>query len=469
MTGWRRVAQYPAALLVRFLMFILGFYWIDVVGKPCSSKEARVVVGAPHSTVFDTLYLVYAFSLPSSISKAENQNLPMAGTTFRAMQAIAVDRENRGQKDQALQLLKARASDPEQRHVLVFPEGTCTNRRALITFKRGAFAAGQPVQPVCLEWPWTGFDLTWTAGGPNRLALFLHALCQPYLRLKVTFLPVYKPNEEEQKDPILFAKNVRALMAKTLDIPVTGHSYEDMFLAKEARKLRVPLNENVPFELHELSTLYQINLEDAKGLLKRYAAIYKKNERVDGPGLAKILGIPYTAPVKDLFDLLKDDQHADDEEGIDFKQLLIGIAHLSKALNVSDLEGSIELVWEAVADGQPEVTEKVLYDRLSHVFSEFSRDFSKNMFKKADKEKQGKITFEMFKSYIKQRPEFLFVAVETIAQRSQGSRRLSVLVSPKETKSKQVTAPSAVVTTAKNVGSSLEPANQPPAQQNGAH
>lgn len=33
--------------------------------------------------------------------------------------------------------------------ILVFPEGTCTNRKGLIQFKPGAFYPGVPVQPIC--------------------------------------------------------------------------------------------------------------------------------------------------------------------------------------------------------------------------------------------------------------------------------------------------------------------------------
>ena len=42
-------------------------------------------------------------------------------------------------------------STNEDAQIGIFPEGTCTNRSSLITFKGGAFIPGVPVQPVCLE------------------------------------------------------------------------------------------------------------------------------------------------------------------------------------------------------------------------------------------------------------------------------------------------------------------------------
>ena len=47
---------------------------------------------------------------------------------------------------------------------------------------------------------------------------------------------MYKPNDAEKADPALFARNVRALIAARLGVPVTEHSYEDIAL-QQVRKL----------------------------------------------------------------------------------------------------------------------------------------------------------------------------------------------------------------------------------------
>ena len=38
--------------------------------------------------------------------------------------------------------------------MLIFPEGTCTNQKAIITFKNGAFYPGLPIQPVVVRYRW---------------------------------------------------------------------------------------------------------------------------------------------------------------------------------------------------------------------------------------------------------------------------------------------------------------------------
>lgn len=429
MSGWRRQVQLPIAYLMRVLVVLLGVQ-VETDGLPCDPSEAKTVVCAPHSSIYDSFYLVYAFRVPSCISKVENLRLPLFGVMFRAIQAITVDREDKSNRNLAFNALKRRCLDQrETRHLLVFPEGTCTNREALITFKRGAFSSGQPVQPVALEWPNNEFDVTWTAGGPSRVWLTLHLLCQPKINLKVHFLPVYHPSEEEQLDADLFARNVRQVIADRLKIGVTNHSTEDMFLAKEARRLKLNLGETLPFEFQELSSLFHISAADAKSLLKRYSSVYANRKKINGSEFANVLGIPFTPAVKELFDLLKEDEADAAEEEVDFKRLLIRVCQLSHALRSSeDLDASIELVWQALeVDSEQGIRVDELNKRLNGLFPHFTR--SEGLFRHA---KSSLIDFDAFKEALKRHPEMLFVAMESLAAVDNGEsslpkRRLSVL------------------------------------------
>ena len=60
------------------------------------------------------------------------------------------------------------ASSPAEgyRQLLVFPEGTTTNGRALVHFKSGCFRSGVPVQPVLARFAGANRPdtLTWTWG-----------------------------------------------------------------------------------------------------------------------------------------------------------------------------------------------------------------------------------------------------------------------------------------------------------------
>ena len=50
------------------------------------------------------------------------------------------------------------------------------------------------------------------------------------------YLPVYHPNEEEKKDAMLFANNVRQLMAQELNIPISDWTRENGFILDRALK-----------------------------------------------------------------------------------------------------------------------------------------------------------------------------------------------------------------------------------------
>lgn len=66
-------------------------------------------------------------------------------------------------------------------------------------------------------YPSSGYDPSFTCYDIWKHAAGLMA--QPFNRMEVTYLPVYVPTAAEKKDPHLFANNVRALIARTLDVP----------------------------------------------------------------------------------------------------------------------------------------------------------------------------------------------------------------------------------------------------------
>ena len=53
-------------------------------------------------------------------------------------------------------------------------------------------------------------------------------LAQPFTRAEIEFLPVYYPSPAEQKDPKLYASNVRDLMAAELKIPTSDMTFEEV-------------------------------------------------------------------------------------------------------------------------------------------------------------------------------------------------------------------------------------------------
>lgn len=213
-SDWRRKITQPALkFLGRAMFFSMGFR-VTVKGKVASPLEAPIFVVAPHSTFFDGIACVVA-GLPSLVSRNENAQTPLVGRLLRALQPVLVSRVDPDSRKNTINEIKKRAtSGGEWPQILVFPEGTCTNRSCLITFKPGAFIPGVPVQPVLLRYPNKLDTVTWTWQGYTFIQLCVLTFCQLFTKVEVEFMPVQAPSEEERNDPVLFASRVRNLMAE---------------------------------------------------------------------------------------------------------------------------------------------------------------------------------------------------------------------------------------------------------------
>lgn len=64
--------------IARAMLFCMGFHWVKVKGKLCSSEEAPILAIAPHSSFIDALALA-VICLPSGVSREENDSIPLLG------------------------------------------------------------------------------------------------------------------------------------------------------------------------------------------------------------------------------------------------------------------------------------------------------------------------------------------------------------------------------------------------------
>nr|XP_035938471.1 lysophospholipid acyltransferase LPCAT4 isoform X2 [Halichoerus grypus] len=217
-TGWRKTVCHNGVLgLSRLLFFLLGFLRIRVRGQRASRLQAPVLVAAPHSTFFDPIVLLPC-DLPKVVSRAENLSVPVIGALLRFNQAILVSRHDPASRRRVVEEVRRRAtSGGKWPQVLFFPEGTCSNKKALLKFKPGAFIAGVPVQPVLIRYPNSLDTTSWAWRGPGVLKVLWLTASQPCSIVDVEFLPVYHPSPEESRNPTLYANNVQRVMAHSPD------------------------------------------------------------------------------------------------------------------------------------------------------------------------------------------------------------------------------------------------------------
>eukprot|EP01059_Diplonema_ambulator_P008458 TRINITY_DN1809_c0_g6_i2.p1 TRINITY_DN1809_c0_g6~~TRINITY_DN1809_c0_g6_i2.p1 ORF type:complete len:548 (+),score=144.83 TRINITY_DN1809_c0_g6_i2:67-1710(+) len=215
-------------LCISGTLFSFGFYRVGIEGNVADKADCKILLGN-HTAVLEIL-IMFGLSFPSFISAVENARVPLFSGVVRACDAILVDRMDKNSRKHTMHEIKKRAKNPEAPQLMIYPEGTLNNQKGLFTFKPGAFESGQPVQPICFKFPYKHYNPCWTgeATGGNDVGEFLYrVLCQVVNRVEVKILPVYNPSEAEQHDKILYANNVRELMAAYLEIGVSDCVYED--------------------------------------------------------------------------------------------------------------------------------------------------------------------------------------------------------------------------------------------------
>ncbi|XP_063983890.1 lysophosphatidylcholine acyltransferase isoform X2 [Diachasmimorpha longicaudata] len=299
LTGWRRKII-PWLCYLGRLTYQAGGMRIVVRGRQATRAEAPILVVAPHSTFIDG-GIVYVTGFPSIIVRRESGLNPFIGKLINYTQPVYVWRDDPNSRQNTIKEIIERATSKEDwPQVMIFPEGTCTNRSCLITFKCGAFYPGVPVQPVCIRYPNKLDTVTWTWEGPGALKLLWLTLTQLNSSCEIEFLPVYRPSEAEKTDPKLYANNVRRLMAEALQIPVSDYTYDDCRIISKAHSLHLSHASSI-VEAHKLR--YKLGLQKIKAeeeLVQQ--RISKFGDSVDLQEFARILRLdPKDPSVQQLF------------------------------------------------------------------------------------------------------------------------------------------------------------------------
>ncbi|KAL6063445.1 Lysophosphatidylcholine acyltransferase 2 [Balamuthia mandrillaris] len=402
LSRWRKNVLLIVRGLARVILFVWGFYWIPVKGKRASFKQAPILV-SNHISMFDGIFFFF-YEMPRFISRKENLDIPIIGSILQAMQSISVDRQAANSKKQAVQNIIDHANhDPSEGwpRLLIFPEGTCNNQKGLISFKAGAFIPGKSVQAVAIKYPYINFDCCWL-NGVNLGHLFWRSLCQFENYMEVHYLPPHKPTKHEIENPLLFANNIRASIAKVLNIPVTEHSFEDIRFAIKAMKLHMRPEAFADIDLFSIKKQTQMTEEQLEKLLQKFSKIDKnKNGELTIQQFCKALNMPETRATRRLFYLMDTSESGT----ISWKEYVSGIIFLSKELNKKEkLEFAFKL-FDQNEDGK--ITEGELYSMMRSVFPGIKRSDVAGIFRNGDKNNDGVIDYEDFVQFFQENPEYL--------------------------------------------------------------
>ncbi|XP_034017152.1 lysophosphatidylcholine acyltransferase 1 [Thalassophryne amazonica] len=398
---WRRLIDVCLRVIMRAMWFCGGFHWIKVKGERVSPSEASILTMAPHSSYFDAIPVT--MTMCSMVAKLESKSIPLWGTLISYIRPVFVFRSDPDSRRKTIEEIKRRAqSGGAWPQIMIFPEGTCTNRSGLILFKPGAFIPGLPVQPVVLRYTNKLDTVTWTWRGPGAFTVLWLTLCQPHNSMEIEYLPVYTPSEEEKENPALFASNVRELMAKALAVPLIDLSFDDC---------EISLSQD-PLGIYDKSSLLEFNrLVHRLGMrpgmtnvvLEELASRARKlqGDRLDLENFAQFLNLPVTDALKQVHSLF--DQHGGGH--IDIRRYVVALSTICRPSKQMETLKLAFKMYETEENGN--VPEEDLGTILEIMLGVEEVDLSGLFLSLDDDDNRDKITYDELHHFIEQHPDFM--------------------------------------------------------------
>ncbi|RWS16454.1 1-acylglycerophosphocholine O-acyltransferase 1-like isoform X1 [Dinothrombium tinctorium] len=231
-------------IFIRCAIFCLGFYRIDIIDhshlnevKQRTNAGEPLLLLTPHSSIYD-YFAVLLLDLPVFVARKTIENSWMVSKLATLGNPILVDRNEINSRKNTIEIIKERASKEQ---ILLFPEGTNTNRNMIIRFKPGAFIPALPVQPVFIKFStYPTETYSWTWEGPSALMGFFLTCYRWKSSMTLHKLPVYYPNNEEKMNPTLYSLNVQRFVTQIMKERMSLYSYNDVPYLQLALNIGIP-------------------------------------------------------------------------------------------------------------------------------------------------------------------------------------------------------------------------------------
>ncbi|GLD69740.1 lysophosphatidylcholine acyltransferase 1-like protein [Lates japonicus] len=406
---WRRFVDLCLRVIMRAMWFCGGFHWIKVKGERAAPSEVPILTVAPHSSYFDAIPVT--MTMCSIVTKLESRSIPVWGTLISYIRPVFVFRSDQDSRRKTVEEIKRRAqSEGKWPQIMIFPEGTCTNRSSLILFKAGAFIPGLPVQPVVLRYPNKLDTVTWTWQGTrstkptdvsSRFKILWLTLCQPHNPMEIEYLPIYTPSNEEKENPALFANNVRKLMAKALEVPLTDLSFDDREISLSQGPLCI-YDYCSLLEFNQLVCRLGLRAGTRGKILEEQAkrAMKLQGDRLGLEDFAQFLNLPVTDTLTEVHSLF--DQHGDGQ--IDIRHFVIALSTVHRPSKSMETLKLAFKMYESEENG--DILEEDLTTILEIMLGVRDVELS-GLFLSLDRPDKEKITYDELHHFIEQHPHFV--------------------------------------------------------------
>jgi 1-acyl-sn-glycerol-3-phosphate acyltransferase len=204
---------------------------------PTQFKDKYTTVIANHISWADILYLKSKLG-SSFISKDSVKKIPLVGYVSYAFKTLYINRQSKDSRIEILQSIAQRQKELIEGKsffpMCMYPEGTTSNGRSIIQFKKGAFYGITPIKLFLLKVDNREGKFPLTAGGMDILTNMALSLTFFSNKLEAVELPVFAPNDylfenfkHLGKDkPEIFAEACRHLMSEISGWPLSKANFE---------------------------------------------------------------------------------------------------------------------------------------------------------------------------------------------------------------------------------------------------
>lgn len=403
---WRRRIMWITRICSRVILFAFGYQWIKRKGRPVSREVAPIVVSNHVSYVEPIFYFYELF--PTMVSSESHDSIPFVGTIIRAMQVIYVDRFSARSRKHAVHEIKRKASCNEFPRVLLFPEGTTTNGRVLISFQHGAFIPGLNIQPVVVRYPYVHFDQSW--GDISLMKLMIRMFSQFHNFMEVEYLPVISPPASKLDAVSHFSEETSYAIASALNVVQTRHSYADVLMLTKASQLKKEKSSAYMVEMAWVGRSFNISTMEALEFLDCFLSMNPhSNGRVSLQEFAASFMLGSSPVAEKIFKYLD----VEKKGSITFRQFLVGSAHIMKQ---PSFRTTCEAMFDALSDnGHDSISLHKLREVL-HTVSTATERKATELFYQFDVDKDGTVNRNDFMTFMRKNP--LLVALFVIQHKA---------------------------------------------------
>ena len=199
--------------------------------------EKYSLIISNHTGFYDIIMNMSLYSC-GFVAKEDTKNYFMVGTISKSLNCLFVNRESKENRQRIFKQLEQRQKDFYEGKILsplcLFPEGTTTNGKYILKFKRGAFYNLLPIKPQIIL---LGNNLNYSIGlGSTSPAFnYFRSLCYFGCNVNLCELPVIKPTEYMfekyrelgNEDWEVFAEVTRKIMCEISGLKESNKTYRD--------------------------------------------------------------------------------------------------------------------------------------------------------------------------------------------------------------------------------------------------